>query len=88
MQGGRIFTHPSWWSARRIGYRRAVNETTPGRAELYRIIERLVAENEQLRADATRHDARWRYRLRLEAAGLRDGSGQWHSASREEIRST
>lgn len=47
-----------------------------------RIDERLAAH------DATRHDARWRYRLRLEAAGLRDGSGQWHSASREEIGPT
>jgi hypothetical protein len=47
-----------------------------------RIDERLAAH------DATRHEARWRYRLRLEAAGLRDGSGQWHSASREEIGPT
>lgn len=34
--------------------------------------------------DSTLPDARWRY----QAAGLRDGSGQWHSALREEIGPT
>jgi transposase len=41
-----------------IGYGQAVNEKHPRRAELYRIIERLIADNEQLRAEVVRLQAR------------------------------
>lgn len=57
---------------------RSANPLPPLYAELERSAVQTLAAR-----DSTLHDARRRYRLRIEAAGLRDGSGQWHSALRE-----
>ena len=82
----RLARSPRAWNGRTVlvrGARRRANPLPLPYAEQERSAAHTLAAH-----DATRHDARWRYRLRLEAAGLRDGSGQWHSASREEIGPT